>query len=214
VRAFGEAGGERAVLAGTVSEYGESADGICRESDPAAPDNLYGRSKALLGAEALEVCAGLGVSAAWARIFFAYGPHEHPARLVSSVAISLLGGERARCSHGRQLRDYLYTRDIGAALARLLDSDLGGVINVGSGTVIELRELVALVAEAAGNPELVEFGAIPPGPAQAPRIEADVTRLRDELGFEPAYDHETGVRETVDWWRARLMAPATAPVNA
>src|SRR5207245_614301 len=78
-------------------------------------------------ASLLEAYAGqTGLSQAWARIFFLYGPREHPKRLVSSVIRSLLRGERARCSHGQQIRDYLHVEDAAGALVALLESEVTG----------------------------------------------------------------------------------------
>jgi hypothetical protein len=52
------------------------------------------------------------VTSAWGRIFFLYGPYEHPDRLVASVIRSLLAGEPAKTSHGNQIRDYLLAGDV------------------------------------------------------------------------------------------------------
>ena len=205
LRAFGEAGGKRALFAGTCSEYGHPADGVCREDTPLVPTNLYGEAKAALGRLALATAAELEVSAAWARIFFAYGPFEHPRRLVSSVARHLLRGELAPTSHGRQVRDYLYTADISAALVQLVDDELEGPVNVGSGERISLREIVGRVADIIGRPELVEFGAIESGPNEPPVLVADVSRLRDEAGWTPAYSLDQGLELTVEWWRQTLI---------
>jgi nucleoside-diphosphate-sugar epimerase len=202
--AFAGVGGQRLVFGGSVSQYGYPDDGVCFEDAPQRPVDLYGTCKAEAEELALATCASAGISAASARIFFAFGPYEHPRRLVSSVARSLLRGEPARCSHGRQRRDYLYSPDIGDALARLLGGDLEGPVNVGSGEALALRELVAMVARATGNADLVEFGAIEPGPNEAPLLVADVTRLRDELGWVPPHRPEDAAALTVDWWRSAL----------
>jgi nucleoside-diphosphate-sugar epimerase len=204
LRAFGEAGGERAVFAGTCSEYGHPVNGVCDEQTPLAPNNLYGECKAGLGRLALATSAELGVRTAWSRIFFAYGPHEHPKRLVSSVARSLLLGEPALCSHGRQVRDYLFTPDISGALVHLLEGEFEGAVNVGSGEGVSLRELVGRLAAIIGAPELVEFGAIEAGPNEPPVLVADVGRLRDEIGWRAAHDLDRGLERTAAWWREEL----------
>ena len=67
-------------------------------------------------------------------IFFLYGPHEPPGRLIPSVIQALLKGEFARCSHGRQIRDFLYVEDVAEAFVALLDSDITGPVNIASGS--------------------------------------------------------------------------------
>src|SRR5205823_14815349 len=102
-----------------------------------------------------------GVSTAWGRLFFLYGPHEHPQRLVASVIRSLLSGVHARCSHGRQIRDFLYIRDAAEAFVALLHSKVAGSVNIASGQALALKELITAVADKVGRRDLVQLDAIP-----------------------------------------------------
>jgi len=207
LRDFAAAGGRRAVIAGTCSEYGQHG-GVCHEDrTPVEPANLYGVSKAALHSVAAPAAAQLGVELAWTRIFFAYGPGEHPVRLVASVARRLLAGEPAPCSHGMQERDYLSTQDIGSALAAVLAADFTGVVNIGSGERRTLREIVSKVAELTSGTELLRFGAITPPPDDPPLLVADVSRLREELGWSPSLTLDEGLALTVDWWREQRDQP-------
>ena len=210
MRAFGVAGGERAVFAGTCSEYGHPTADPCPEDAPLAPTNLYGSCKAGLGQITLPFCEALGVSAAWARIFFAFGPHEHPVRLVSSISQHVLSGEEAPCSHGLQVRDYLATPEIGAALAATLESQIAGPVNVGSGVGITIAELARRTAEIAGRPELLRLGAIESGPNEPASLVADVGRLRSEVGWQPELTLEERLEQTVEWWRQAIAADSAA----
>src|SRR5438093_4004920 len=108
LRAFAAHGGERVVMAGTCAEY-DWAEGICRENaTPLRPVSLYGVCKNALREVSEALAARLGLRAAWGRVFFLYGPHEHPRRLVAAVITSLLRGEPALCSEGMQRRDFLH----------------------------------------------------------------------------------------------------------
>jgi nucleoside-diphosphate-sugar epimerase len=147
-----------------------------------------------------------GLSVAWARLFFLYGEREHPARLVSSVARSLLAGEAAECSAGTQERDFLHTNDVADALIALVKSDLEGPINIGSGDAVSVRSVIEVVARVCGRPELVRFGARPTPPGEPQLLVADVSRLRNELNWRPSISLEDGVREVVNWWRIRRAA--------
>jgi nucleoside-diphosphate-sugar epimerase len=147
-----------------------------------------------------------GLSVAWARLFFLCGTREHPARLVSSVARSLVAGEAAECSAGTQLRDFLHTRDVADALVGLVKSDLEGPINIGSGDAVSVRSVIETVARSCGRAELVRFGARPTPPGEPPLLVADVSRLRNELNWRPRISLEDGLREVVNWWRIRHAA--------
>lgn len=196
--AFVASGGKRAVMAGSCAEYDWSA-GVCRELETLiAPRTYYGQCKRALGDLLLTDANHLGISAAWARIFFLFGPHEHPDRLIATMIRTLLAGGTAKCSQGSQQRDFLYVGDAAAALVALLDSDVQGPVNIASGTPITVRELVEKVARMIGK-GAISFGALPEDPDAV--VVADVKRLRDEVGFTPAADLDTRLRSTIAWWR-------------
>lgn len=212
LRAFAAAGGRRAVFAGSCFEYDHSA-GMCSETDTrSAPTTRYGACKLALS-EIVRHPPG-DLSTAWGRVFYLYGPGEHPSRLVPSVIGSLLRDEPARCTHGRQLRDYLHVADVASAFAAILDGEVEGIVNIGSGQEITVRALVEMIADAVGAPRsMLEFGAIAAAPGDSPRIVADIHRLRDEVGFRPRWQLGDGVAETVQWWRSRESLVSERPDN-
>jgi nucleoside-diphosphate-sugar epimerase len=202
LRAFADAGGERAVTSGSCAEYEWSEDVLSEASTPLRPATYYGTCKHALAQVGAGLARERGFGYAWGRVFFAYGPHEQRGRLVSQVAEALVKGEPAPASEGTQRRDFLHARDVAGAFAALLDADVEGPVNVGSGAAVPVRDVVSLIAAAAGRPELVRFGEVPARPGDPPVIEADVTRLRDEVGWRPGIGLEDGIRETVEWWKA------------
>jgi nucleoside-diphosphate-sugar epimerase len=205
---FAECGGLRAVITGTCAEYDWTTCGVCSEyKTPLRPTTVYGQCKNELHQWIVDRgCNSHGLSVAWARLFFLYGPREHSARLVSSVVRSLLAGEAAECSAGTQSRDFLHTQDVADALIALVKSDLEGSINIGSGNAVSVRSVIETVAKVCGQLELVRFGARPTPPGEPPLLVADISRLRNELGWRPSILLEDGVREVVNWWRIRRAA--------
>lgn len=196
---FAAAGGRRAVVAGTCAEY-DWSDGHCVEGvTRLAPATLYGASKHGLRIIAEAFARQAELSAAWGRIFFLYGPHEHPARLVSSVARSLLGGEPALCSAGTQVRDFMHVADVASAFAALLDSDVQGPVNIASGEARPVRDVILEIARQAGREDLVQLGARPSNEVAV--LTADVRRLRDEVGWRPAVPLPSGIEQTLAFWR-------------
>ena len=132
VKAFRSYGGQRAVIAGTCAEY-DWGQGRCSEdTTPLLPATLYGACRNELRQKIETFSKESGLSSAWVRIFFVYGPAEHPNRLVSSVIASLLEGKLIPCSEGNQKRDFLYVEDVASAFVALLESDFCGAINIGS----------------------------------------------------------------------------------
>ncbi len=200
--AFGAAGGQRAVMAGTCAEYDWDAAEACAplaEDAPLRPATLYGISKDATRRAVEPLVPELG----WGRIFFLYGPGEDERRLVAGVARGLAAGERVATTAGRQERDFMHVADAGAAFAALTDSGATGPVNVASGDAVAVRAIAETLARAAGRPDLLDAGALAQGPGDPALIAADVTRLHDEIGFAPVWSLTDGLAATLEWWRAR-----------
>jgi nucleoside-diphosphate-sugar epimerase len=186
------------VTAGTCAEYSwDEGDGICREDEtPLRPASLYGVSKDALRRMQQSMARTLGFSAAWGRVFFPYGVGEPAGRLVPSVIDSLLEGKPAQCSHGRQVRDFIYVDDVARAFAVLLDSGYEGAVNIGTGEAVTIAEVAQAAALAAGRPELLELGARPARGGEPDVLLAHTAKLRC-LGFTARWSLAAGMAETV-----------------
>jgi nucleoside-diphosphate-sugar epimerase len=206
VRAFARAGGRRATLAGTCAEYDWTDGGTLSETSPIGPATFYGVAK---DATRRLVC-GFGerhdVSIAWGRVFWLYGPGEAPGRLVSDVCRSLLEGRPVETSHGRQIRDFMHVDDVAGAFVTSLESDWRGPFNIGSGDGVAVREVLEALGDAAGRPELIEFGKRPTAPNDPALLACDAAVLRERIGFSSEHALRDGLRETYAWWARRLGA--------
>lgn len=194
---FVEIGGQRAVMAGTCAEY-DWTYGCCSEVDtPRRPATIYGVAKNALFEMSSTYAAVTGLSLAWGRVFFLFGPGEPITRFVPSVASALLHGTEARCTAGHQRRDFLHVRDVAAAFVALLRSDVRGAINIGSGSAHSLSDIAHRIATSIGRPELLRLGALPTSPDEPPLIVADVTRLRNEVGWYPTLSLDDGLADVI-----------------
>lgn len=204
LKSFQQQGGKRVVMPGSGYEYDWSY-GYCHETrTPTVPNTTYGACKHAMDVMAQAFCRSHQISYAWPRLFFLYGPNEHPDRLVSSVIRSVLQGQEARCSHGRQMRDYLHVQDVADAMVSILDSTLEGPINIGSGVAMTLRDIIITIGRTLGKEDLIKLGAIPSRANDAPMVVADIERLTTTMQWQPKYSLETGLAHTIEWWRQRL----------
>ena len=210
MRSFYAAGGTRAVIAGTCAEYDWTKAQICREdSTPLATDAArlatpYATCKIALQKMTATYGRQVGLSVAWGRIFFQYGPYEHPDRLVSSVVRSLLSDREALCSHGRQIRNYMHVSDVAAALVALLDSAVEGPVNIGSDERIEIADLLKIIGEQLDRAALLRLGARPASPDEPKALVPDVGRLYNEVLWRPEFSLAHGLADTIAWWRNEL----------
>ena len=200
--AFGRARGRRAVFAGSCAEYDWSHEVLSEADTPSKPATVYGAAKNAVREAIAPASGALEQGCAWARLFFLYGPHEPRGRLVSDICAGLIESRPVELSEGRQERDYLHVADAAEALAALLDSDVRGVINIGSGNAVAIRDIARVLGERAGRPDLLAFGRRPLAPGEPSRLVADVGRLIGDLGFAPKYRLEAGLAQTLDWWRS------------
>lgn len=201
VQAFIEAGGKRVVTTGSCAEYDWNY-GYCSENiTPLKPATLYGVCKDALQKMTSAVCLEKGVSSAWGRLFFLYGSGENENRLVPSVITALLKGQDALCTHGEQIRDYLYVQDAAEALVCLLESKVEGPVNVASGRAVKLRKIIDTAAKIVGRVDLVRYGAIEVADDDPPLLLANTRRLFQEAGWQPRYNLKEGMQETAIWWQ-------------
>jgi nucleoside-diphosphate-sugar epimerase len=223
LRCFLAHGGSRVMMAGSCAEYDWSRAGVCDElssplagtkaaapSDAAAPNDAAATASPYAACKIAlqEILADVGrrerLSTAWGRIFFQFGPHEHPDRLVPSVICNLLLNREAPCSHGRQIRSFLHVADVGEAFAAVLDSELEGPVNIGSDERVALSDLIDRIGRQIGRPELLRLGARPTSPQEPSLLVPEIRRLRDEARWRPRFALNEALSDTIAWWRGRL----------
>jgi len=174
-------------------------------STKVADVSRYAACKIALQTTLADVGRKEHLSTAWGRIFFQFGPYEHPDRLVPSVICNLLLNREAACSHGRQIRSFLHVADVGEAFAAVLDSELEGPVNIGSDERVSLADLVDRIGRQIGRPELLRLGARPAPPREPSLLVPEIHRLRDEARWRPRFTLNEALSDTIAWWRGRLL---------
>lgn len=193
-------GGKRAVLAGTCAEY-DWTDGHCVENvTPLRAKSLYAKTKLAFRDAAYELAKTSDLQIAWARMFFSFGPHERKERLVPAVINSLLSSDRAKCSDGSLIRDFMYVIDVAGAMVATLDSDFEGDINIASGDDMTHEQFVNRIANRLDATDRVDYGHYPHRPDDPQKISADNSLLSDAVGWTAAYDLDSAIDNTIVWW--------------
>ena len=201
VEILAAAGCRRVVGAGTCAEYDTDA-GFLREEGATRPATLYAAAKLSLCLLGEPLAKAAGMSFAWARIFYPYGPGEDERRLVAAAIGAVLDGRAFAATPGEQVRDYLHVTDVAAAFRVLAECDASGVFNVASGVPVTVRHLLETVGRVTGRPELIRVGALPYRAWEPMMICGNVSRLK-ALGWVPSFALESGLEDTVSWWRRR-----------
>ena len=195
LKQFAKNGGRRAIFAGTCFEYKFKYSPL-KETDELNPQTLYAECKVELCQKATDFCNTNGISFGWGRIFYVYGHGEGPTRLTASIINKLKNNQPMQVNYGQLEKDYIFTKDIAKAFTAFLDSDVTGAVNIGTGKGVSLQEYAQTAARIMGKEHLLDIKHLET--TQPQKIIADISRLRNEVGFEPQYDIYKGLKEIID----------------
>jgi len=201
---FRKAGGLHMVGAGTLAEYDWNFGYLRENETPMVPSTVYGQCKYNTFSLLSSYAAASGMRLAWGRVFYLYGPHEGPARLVSSIVINLLKGQFAQCTHGRQVRSFLHVADVARAFVCLCEQEVSGAFNIGSGETVALRQIAEFIGSELGAESLLRIGALSARTDEPPVLLPDIRRLSGEALWRPEFDIKSGLRDTINWWKRNL----------
>jgi UDP-glucose 4-epimerase len=141
-----------------------------------------------------------------ARVFMVYGPAQVDlTKLIPYATLSLLRGETPKITSGDRLVDWIYVSDVVEgfmALAQAPSVD-GATIDLGSGTLVSIREIVQQLASVVDPSASVEFGALPDRPLEPTRI-AKTAETFARMGWKPKVSLREGLERTVEWYRGEL----------
>ncbi len=185
----------RIVGLGTCVEYQIGTEPLNEERTPTGPTTTYARCKdelrRALEAEARASRFGFG----WARVFYPYGPGEHPSRLCSSLIAKLHRGEEIVLKTPDSTKDYIYIDDLANALLTVVEKRFRGIINLGTGEGITVRQMAAFLGQCLGRPGLVR---VAPNPERDPFpfVVADPACLKS-LGWRQQVPWQEGLRRLV-----------------
>jgi UDP-glucuronate 4-epimerase len=207
---------EHFVYASSSSVYGDNtATPFAESQDTDRPVSLYAATK-----KANEVMAHAyshvhGLRATGLRFFTVYGPWGRPDMAYFSFARLIQSGQRLPVfGQGKVQRDFTYIDDVVESLVRLTigdappGADRHEIFNIGNHTPVNVLEFVRVLASLLGREAEIELLPMQPGDVMSTC--ADVTRLRQRVGFEPSTPLRDGLSRFVDWyqpWSARAQWP-------
>ncbi len=204
---------KRVVFAGSSSVYGETPTLPKREDMPLAPISPYGLSK-LAGemyGQVFQRCYGLEFVSL--RYFNVFGPRQDPGSPYSGVlslfnAAFLEGTQPAVYGDGEQSRDFTYIGNVVEAnlLACEAKRAAGLAINIGTGSRYTLNQTLALLEKITGRPSKANYAPTREGDIRD--SQADISRAREVLGYNPRIGFEEGLKLTWDWFCTAQNAPS------
>lgn len=203
----------RIILIGSGEEYGAVGDNIpIAENTPLRPMNIYAASKACQAMMGSIYVQAYGMDIIITRSFNHTGPGQPPHFVVSDFCKQTVEIEKglkpAVMSVGNlsAKRDFTDVRDIVKAYSLLaLKGKPGQVYNVGSGKAIVVREILDRVVSMSSANIKIETDETKIRPIDVPVIEADISKLKRDTGWEPVIPLERTIADTMAYWRDALL---------
>jgi nucleoside-diphosphate-sugar epimerase len=209
-----DAGVKRLVFAGSSSAYGDTPTLPKREDMPNGPLSPYALQK-VIGEQYLQMFTKLyGLETVTIRYFNVFGPRQDPSSpysgVISVFATALLDGRSPKIyGDGEQTRDFTYVANVVDGVLRACEAPgvSGEIINVATGGRISLNQLFRTMRELIGGS--IEPSYSDPRPGDVRDSQADISKARRLLGYEPTVSFEEGLRRTVEWYRTFAAAATT-----
>lgn len=189
------------VGAGSQAEYGR-VEGLLSPDTPTHPETGYGIAKLCAGEMTRVLCGQMGMCHIWARILSVYGPYDRDETLISTAVIDMLKNKDTCFTPCDQIWDYIYSGD--AAMAIYEAGKKGknnSVYMIGSGKTRRLSEYVEVIARLTGYTKEIGFGRRPYYDKQVMYLQADISNLQADIGYEPAVSFEDGIKRVIDYYR-------------
>ena len=186
---------------GTI--YGEQEVFPTAEDHPKRPQSPYGVSK-LTGEYYLNYYqAAFATPSVALRYANVYGPRQRADGEAGVIAIfihHLLGGRSPKINgDGKQTRDYVYVGDVVAANLLALESSFTGALNIGTGHETDVLSLFQLLRKKMGSKQTAVYGPAKLGEQR--RSSLDISRAREELGWNPRTTLSEGLEKTIEYYR-------------
>ena len=175
--------------------------GLFTENTPLSPNSPYSASKAAADMFVQAYHRTFGIPVNITRCSNNYGPYQFPEKLIPLMINNGLHNMPLPVyGDGLQIRDWIHAEDHCDAIAAVLEKGrTGEVYNIGGNCERSNIEIVKAVLRILGkSDELIAYVKDRPGHDR--RYAIDNTKIKNELGWEPKYTFETGIKSTVQWY--------------
>ncbi|MEW6144262.1 MAG: GDP-L-fucose synthase [Thermodesulfobacteriota bacterium] len=214
-----QAGVEKFVCVGTVCAYPKFTPVPFKEENlwdgyPEETNAPYGVAKKALLVQAESYRKQYGFNAIYLVPVNLYGPGDHfdpedahviPALILKFFDAKEKGLEKVTAwGTGNPSREFLFVKDAARGIVTAAERyEKSAPVNIGSGEEIRIGELVYMIKELVGYEGEVEWDASRPD--GQPRRKLDVTKAKEEFGFESEISLAEGLVETIEWYRTHML---------
>ena len=208
-----EGGVKTFVFSSTAATFGEPKEIPIREDAPQLPINPYGESKLCFEKVLNWYSKIYGLKYAALRYFNAagatekYGEDHNPETHLIPILLQVAQGKREKAMlfgddydtpDGTCIRDYIHILDLAQAHEKALYAPKSGHYNLGTGSGLSVMQILEAARKVTGHPIPAEV--VPRRPGDPPRLIADSTRARQELGWKPQFENAEAIIASIWKW--------------
>jgi UDP-glucose 4-epimerase len=193
---------KRVIIPGSAAEV-SCGDRVITGRETPAPSDMYSASKVATRYICQTYSQQHNIELIWTLITSIYGPGRNDSNLISYAIDTLLKGEKPSLTGLEQQWDYLYVDDLITALVILGEKGKAGkVYPIGSGEHRKMSEYVEIIRKHIDASLPLGIGDIPyKNPNNIDNQVVDITELKEDTGFDPKYDFNKGIAETIDYFK-------------
>ena len=196
---------QKFIYLGSCEEYGTTLPPF-REDQQEAPISMYGMSKLAVKRKLSDLYYSKKFPSLVLRPSVVYGPNQGCEMFLPALINALLEGRDFRMTEGIQLRDFIYIDDLIDAIMKSIIANnhlLGSVVNIASGSSIEIRSIAKLASELIGGDvfDILKFGFVPYRDKEIMNFSVDIARAKTFLNWHPNTELKQGLFQTIDWYR-------------
>lgn len=170
---------------------------------PYNPSSPYSSTKAGSDLLVRAWIRSFGVNATISNCSNNYGPYQHVEKFIPRQITEIIDGRRPKLyGQGKNVRDWIHAEDHSSGVLAILERGrLGETYLIGADGERNNRDVVELILRLMGR-DPGDYDHVNDRPGHDMRYAIDSTKLRDELGWRPAYrNFEAGIAATIDWYR-------------
>ena len=202
-------GTENILVTSTSETYGTAQYVPIDEIHPMVGQSPYSATK--IGADhlALSYHRSFGLPVKIVRPFNTYGPRQSARAVIPTIITQILNGQTSlKLGNLTPTRDLTFVMDTARGFVAIAESDklFGEITNIGMNDEISIGNLARLIAELmkSGITIISDDQRIRPDKSEVERLCCDNTKILSKTRWEPEYNLEDGLRETIEWFRCNL----------
>ena len=196
---------DRFVVASSSSVYGNAEAMPTPEKLTLQPVSPYGVTKVATEHLAHTYWLTFGIPTVCLRYFTVYGPRQRPDMAFHrAIASALIGTTFEVFGDGEQTRDFTFVADaVSGTIVAAQRGIPGTTYNIGGGSRRSMNEVLAVLGDLLGRRVERRYGRQQLGDARD--TAADISRARQDLGFEPSAQFDAGLKAQLDWQQATML---------